>query len=150
MENQNHSPSKGCLVFWLSFIAGYVFQFLALCVVVSVFKSLNLNTSSENLLSNIYVNLVIYLAMYGAMLMICLLRNKPKLQVFKKPSLLKILIYTGISIVLFFMLNPIVSCFSYWFIKLGLKSTTLSFKLTTGNYFIALIFLENTLNFYAY
>ena len=141
MEKHNQSPAKGCLVFWLSFLAGYIFQFLMLCVAIVIFKSLDLNTSTENLLSNIYVNLLLYLALYGAMLFTCLANTKPKTHIFKKPSALKMLIYASIAVVTFFAISPIVSCVTSWLTNAGLTPPTHTFKLTTTNYFIAIILL---------
>ena len=140
MNKQTKSTFKGCVTFWLSLLGGYFFQFIAL-IMITLFVSNSTTNSTENLLKNIYVNLILYLALYGAILLICLLTNKPKKELFKKVSFKKVLIYSTISAATFFMLNPIISCISSWLINLGLTPTTLTFKLTTKNYFIALIFI---------
>lgn len=140
MEENNNSPSKGCLIFWLSFLAGYVFQFLMLFAVIIVCNSLNLNTETNNLLNNVFVNLFLYLGMYGGMFLIFTLQ-KPKPHIFKKPTLLKCLLYATASVATFFMLNPIISCISNWLATAGLTPPQTTFDLTIANYFIALIFL---------
>lgn len=140
MEKNNNSPSKGCLIFWLSFLAGYVFQFLVLFAIIIVCNSLNLNTEANSLLNNIFVNLFLYLGMYGGMFLIFTLQ-KSKPQIFKKPALLKCLLYATASIATFFMLNPIISCISNWLTNAGLTAPQTTFALTIPNYFIALIFL---------
>ena len=72
MDKNNLSPSKGCISFWLRFLAGNLFQFLVLCIIISVFQSQGLNASTDSLLQNIYVNLFIYLGLYIGMLFVFL------------------------------------------------------------------------------
>ena len=140
MEENNKTPAKGCFIFWLSFIAGNIFQFITLCVVLIICSSFNLSTETEGILSNIFINLLLYLGMYGGMFLIFTLQ-KPKPQIFKKPTLLKCLLYALIAVVTFFMLNPIISCIYNWLVKTGLTPSQVTFSLTIPNYFIALIFL---------
>ena len=139
-ENNNKTPAKGCLIFWLSFLAGNIFQFIILIAILLVCNSLNLNTQTEGLLNNIFINLFLYLGLYGGMFLIFTCQ-KSKPQIFKKPTLLKCLLYTLTSIATFFMLNPVISCISNWLVNAGLTPPQPTFALTTPNYFIALIFL---------
>lgn len=138
MNKLDKSTFKGCVVFWLSFLGGIFFQFIVVSIIAILFG----RTQSEtNLLSNIYVTLAAYLALYGGILLICNFTHKHQKELFKKVSPIKVLIYLSVSTLTFFMLNPFISTINSWLTQLGLTQPPMEFTLTTPNYFIALIFL---------
>lgn len=86
--------------------------------------------------------LILSFAMYGAMLFSFFLFNKNKEnKILSKPNPIKIIVYILISIVAFFVLYPIVNCADSLISKLGIKLNTISYNLTTANYFISIISL---------
>lgn len=138
MNKQTNSSFKGCVIFWLSFLGGVFFQFIVISIIAIIFGK---SQSETSLLSNIYITLVAYLALYGGMFAICYFTHKPQKVLLKKISPLKVLIYSSIAAATFFMLTPFINIINTWLSSLGLTQTPLEFELTTTNYFIAIIFL---------
>lgn len=84
--------------------------------------------------------LILSLSLYLTMLAVFFFFNKNKdNKITNKIQFSKLGIYVLIALCSFLMLYPIITCFDSLLIKLGIELNTLSYPLTTKNYFISLI-----------
>ncbi len=131
----------------LSFIVGFLLCQIAVVAItiigLIVAKFFNIsNETLDGFFNTATGHMILSLTLYLTMLMVFLFFNKNKEnKITQKVKLLKILKYIGIATLAFFMLYPIVTCIDSLIHKIGLRVGTLSYKLTTKNYFISLISL---------
>lgn len=131
----------------LSFLIGFLLCQLgvvvATCITLLVYKIFNQDTSSFfAFLSTGVGYLISAMGLYVVMVLVFLFFNKSKdNQIISKASFKKLIIYIGVALSSFIVLYPIITCVDSLLIKMGAKINTLSYELTTTNYFISLISL---------
>jgi len=86
--------------------------------------------------------LILSLVMDALIISVFLIVNKNKKNnIISKPKINKILIYILIAIVCYTILYPIIDIANELIYKIGIKPSSLTYKLTTTNYFISIISL---------
>ena len=139
MEKQSLKLKDSALAFLLSFLLSQIAIIIATSVVAIIFKSAGIE-NYQLFLQNSIGYLILSLVMFGTMICVFLVLNKNKQnQIFKKPTANSTLFYLILAVASFFALYPIVNCFDSLLIKCGIKLGTLTYSLTTKNYFISLL-----------
>ena len=129
----------------LSFVVGFLLCQMAVVAVtiiaLIVAKFFNVSSSTIDSFFNGAVGyMILSLTLYSTMFLVFLFfNNKKENNITKKVQLKKILMYIGIALLSFLTLYPIITCVDSLIFKTGLKVGTLSYELTTKNYFISFI-----------
>lgn len=130
----------------LSFVVGFFLSQLAtvvaMCFATIFMKLSNRSFDVETFFNSAVGYLILSLSLYVTIVCVFLFFNKKKNnKITAKPKVNKILLYILIAIISFLTLYPIVTCFDSLLNKLNIKINTLSYGLSTKNYFISLISL---------
>lgn len=128
----------------------FVFGFL-LCqtvvVAVTIVLMLLLKIFNSSLDSAVFLEtglgyLILSSTLYLTMFILFFFLNKGKdNKITEKISIKKLLLYIAIALLTFICLYPVVTCVDTLLVKCGIGLSTLSYPLTTKNYFISLISL---------
>ena len=131
----------------LSFLLSFLFCQIAIVtltiIIIFIGRFYNINSDEINVFLNTSCGyLITSTVTYATILLTFLFFNKKAdNKITQKIELKKILMYIGVSILSFFALFPIVTCFNTLLIKFGVKINSLPYSLTTKNYFISIISL---------
>lgn len=131
------------LSFILSFFLCHLGSTIAICLTLIVYKLGNFNMEFFESFFNTAVGyLISTLALYVTMAIIFVFFNKNKDNpITKKVEFKRILMYIAIACLSFVMLYPLIVCIDSLLTKCGFKLNSLTYELTTPNYFISLISL---------
>lgn len=137
---ENKLSIKTCsIVFVSSFILCNLATIFLLFLTMSCYAILGLefstsvsSTAEFVLLSNLITNGCLAIIFF-----VCKKKNEIKFDY--HTNFKKILIYVLVAIVAYFCLAPIVNSTSYVLIKWGIKQSTISYPLSTQNYFISIL-----------
>lgn len=143
MENNKLTAKDSAFAFLFGFLLCQLSVVFVSCFTYIIFKVLNLNLESLSPFFNTAVGYMISsLVLYLVLLLVFFFFNHKKDNVISKPvKPLKILFYVCVALVSFLMLYPIIVCIDSLLVKCGFKLGTLSYSLSTKNYFISLISL---------
>lgn len=139
MEKNKLTVKDSCLSFLLGFILCQLGVLVTTCIVLFACKFLRVDSS---FLNTCVGYTILSLSLYFIMLLIFAYFNKNKdNKITQKIKFSKLLIYISIAIASFFALYPIVVCVDTLLAKLGFTLNSLSYELTTKNYFISILSL---------
>ena len=121
----------------LSQLGVFVFSMFAMFI-ASLFKldSADVTGFFNGAVGYLITSLVLFACMFFVFLFF---RVRSKEKIAEKPKVKKIFLYIFLACLAFFMLGPIVNCVDSLLTHWGFKLNTLTYPLTTPNYFISLL-----------
>lgn len=143
MNSNKLTIKNSSLAFVIGFLLCQTSVILAVCFSYIGYRLLNFNPDEfDSFLNGSIGYMIQILTLYLTMLLVFLFFNKGKEnRITQKVKIKKVLLYICVAIISFLTLYPIITCFDSFIIKLGARINTLSYPLTTKNYFISLISL---------
>ncbi|MBQ8615853.1 MAG: CPBP family intramembrane metalloprotease [Clostridia bacterium] len=143
MEPKKLTIKDSALSFLSSFLLCQLGVIFATILTLIFYRFTNSDTDSFTSFLNSAVGyLITALALYVVMLLVFFFFNRKKDNKITQPiKLKKLAFYILIAITSFFTLYPIVICFDSLLVKCGISLSSLTYELTTKNYFISLISL---------
>lgn len=141
MKEHKLTIKDSALSFLIGFLLCQLGVVVATCITFIIYKLSNLDMDFfKPFLKSATGYMITALALYAVMLLVFFYFNKGKEnKITQKPQLHKLLIYVLIAIVSFVSLYPIVICVDSLLVKCGIELSTLTYELTTKNYFISLL-----------
>lgn len=143
METNKLTIKDSSLAFLTSFLLCQLGVVVATCFTLIFYRLGNFNVEEFPAFLNSAIGyLICALALYTVMLSAFFFFNRKKENKITKPiKFQKLLFYILIAVASFFALYPIVICVDTLLIKCGISLSSLTYDLTTKNYFISLISL---------
>ena len=143
METKKLTIKDSALSFLIGFLLCQLSVVVASCFCLIFFKLVNYDMENYSVFFSTAIGyMILSLTLYTAMLLVFIFFKRKKEDKITKPiNVKKLLLYILISAASFFALYPIIVCVDSLLSKCGVKLSTLSYDLTTKNYFISLISL---------